>query len=120
MSHYSEATINLVRSKRAQRPLTGDNVAGTWADLVKQPGANVDTMLLMTDGTVLAHEFDSSNWHQLTPIAPGSYTNGKWPLIPAMPPNSTIPASSNGPNYGPRCCDDADDRRSEADDEEDD
>ena len=77
-------------------------MAGTWADLVKQPGANVDTMLLLTDGTVLAHEFDSSNWHQLTPNGSGSYTNGKWTLIPAMPPNSTIPAGSNGPNYGPR------------------
>jgi hypothetical protein len=44
----------------AQRPLTGGNVAGTWADRVKQPGANVDTMPLMTNGTVLAHEFDSS------------------------------------------------------------
>ncbi len=76
-------------------------MAGTWADLVKQPGASVDTMLLMTDGTVLAHESDSSNWHQLTPNASGSYTNGKWTLIPAMPPNTAIPASQNGPNYGP-------------------
>jgi hypothetical protein len=76
-------------------------VAGTWADLVKQPGASVDTMLLMTDGTVLAHESDSSNWHQLTPNASGSYTSGKWTSIPPMPPNSTIPAAQHGPNYGP-------------------
>jgi hypothetical protein len=58
-------------------------------------------MLLMTDGTVLAHESDSSNWHQLTPNASGSYTSGKWTSIPPMPPNSTIPAAQNGPKYGP-------------------
>jgi hypothetical protein len=58
-------------------------------------------MLLMTDGTVVANESDSPNWHQLTPNASGSYTSGKWTSIPPMPPNSTIPAAQNGPNYGP-------------------
>jgi hypothetical protein len=38
-------------------------MAGTWADLAKQPGASVDTMLLLTDGTVIAHESNSPNWH---------------------------------------------------------
>jgi hypothetical protein len=76
-------------------------MAGTWKDLVKQPGASVDTMLLLTDGTVLAHESNSSNWHQLTPNPSGSYTNGTWTAIAPMPPNSTIPAAQNGPNYGP-------------------
>jgi hypothetical protein len=76
-------------------------MAGTWADLTKQPGASVDTMLLLTDGTVIAHESDSPNWHQLTANANGSYTNGKWTLLPSMPPNSAIPASTGGPTYGP-------------------
>ena len=76
-------------------------MAGTWADLSKQPGASVDTMLLLTDGTVIAHELLSPNWHQLTPTATGSYTNGKWTALQSMPPNNAIPASSNGPTYGP-------------------
>ena len=76
-------------------------MAGTWADLSKQPGASVDTMLLLTDGTVMAHESNSPNWHQLTPDATGSYTKGKWTLAPPMPPNSAIPAAVGGPAYGP-------------------
>ncbi len=77
-------------------------MAGSWADLSNQPGANVDTMLLLTDGTVLAHEFDSPNWHRLIPDTSGNYSTGTWTTIPAMPPNSTIPAGQNGPTYAPR------------------
>ena len=77
-------------------------MAGTWADLSNQPGASVDTMLLLTDGTVLAHEFDSPNWHRLTPDPSGDYGTGSWTTIPPMPPNSTIPAGQNGPTYAPR------------------
>jgi hypothetical protein len=77
-------------------------MAGTWTDLNNQPGASVDTMLLATDGTVLAHEFDSPNWHRLTPNASGDYSNGTWTTIPPMPPNSAIPAGQNGPTYAPR------------------
>jgi len=77
-------------------------MAGTWADLTKQPGVSIDTMLLLTDGSVMAHEFDTSNWHRLTPNASGNYSNGTWSALPPMPPNSVIPASQNGPAYGPR------------------
>ena len=59
-------------------------------------------MLLLTDGSVIAHEFDSSNWHRLTPNANGNYSNGTWSALPPMPPNSAIPTSENGPAYGPR------------------
>lgn len=38
-------------------------MAGTWSDLNNQPGVNLDTMLLLTDGRVLCHEFQSKNWH---------------------------------------------------------
>ena len=74
---------------------------GTWKDLANQPGVSIDTMLLLTDGTVMAHELASPNWHRLTPDANGSYLNGTWAAMPPMPPNSDIPASQNGPDYGP-------------------
>ncbi len=77
-------------------------MAGTWANLARQPGVNIDTMLLLTDGSVMAHEFDTSNWHRLTPNASGDYSNGTWSALPPMPPNNAIPASQNGPAYGPR------------------
>ena len=76
-------------------------MAGTWKDLANQPGVNIDTMLLLTDGTVMAHELASPNWHRLTPDANGSYLNGTWAAMPPMPPNTGIPASQNGPDYGP-------------------
>jgi len=59
-------------------------VAGTWKDLANQPGVNIDTMLLLTDGTVMAHELASPNWHRLTPDANGSYLNGTWAAMPPM------------------------------------
>ena len=34
-------------------------MAGTWKDLTHQPGVSIDTMLLLTDGTVMAHELAS-------------------------------------------------------------
>ena len=54
-------------------------MAGTWADLTEQPGASVDTMLLLTDGTVIAHVSFSPQWRQLTPDDSGSYTTGRVP-----------------------------------------
>jgi hypothetical protein len=76
-------------------------MAGTWADLTNQPGASVDTMLLLTDGTVIAHESDSEKWRRLTPDGKGSYTKGSWSDLPPMPPNNAIPTATGGPTYGP-------------------
>ena len=53
-------------------------MAGTWAKMAKQPEASVDTMLLLTNGTVVAHESDSPNWHRLTPDGKGNYSKGTW------------------------------------------
>jgi hypothetical protein len=58
-------------------------------------------MLLLTDGTIIAHESDSPKWHRLKPDVHGSYDNGTWTAIPPMPPNSAIPAAAGGPAYGP-------------------
>jgi hypothetical protein len=76
-------------------------VAGTWA-LITNPPANIDTMLLMTDGSVMAHELDSPNWHVLRPDAVGRYETGSWSAVPSMPNNPAIPAGQGGPIYAPK------------------
>ena len=59
-------------------------MAGTWKLITNQPPASVDTMLLLTDGTVVAHESDQPRWHRLTPDASGNYEKGTWSSIAPM------------------------------------
>src|SRR5712691_2021057 len=49
-----------------------------WQRLINQPPFDTDTALLLTDGTVMTHEYNSSNWWRLTPDITGSYRNGTW------------------------------------------
>ena len=74
---------------------------GTWSGLSNQPSFNAEQMLLLTDGTVMCHEFQTNRWHRLTPDANGSYVNGSWSDIQSMPDNSSIPSSSGGPTNAP-------------------
>jgi len=76
-------------------------MAGTWQSLKNQPGFNADTMLLLTDGTVMCHEYNSANWHRLTPDSVGSYVNGTWSSLAALPDNNNIPKSKGGPTNAP-------------------
>lgn len=39
---------------------------------------SAETMLLLTDGSVLIHESEGANWLRLKPNAEGSYKNGEW------------------------------------------
>lgn len=41
--------------------------------------------MLMTDGTVLFHDYCTSKWYSLTPDASGNYTDGTWTKIALMP-----------------------------------
>jgi hypothetical protein len=63
----------------AQDPLTSK-----WTKLKTQPTVNTDTALLLTDGTVMMHQYNSSNWWRLTPDITGSYVNGTWTALAAM------------------------------------
>jgi len=76
-------------------------MAGTWSNLGKQPGVNIDTMLLLTDGRVFCHEFQSNRWHTLTPSDAGDYGNGTWNTVQPMPDNAAIPGSFGGPTNAP-------------------
>jgi hypothetical protein len=59
--------------------------AQKWQSLKHPPTFFTDTALLLTDGTVIVHEYCTPNWHRLTPDETGSYINGTWSLTSAMP-----------------------------------
>jgi hypothetical protein len=61
--------------------------AQTWTQLKNQPTVTTDTALLLTDGTVMMHQYNSPNWWRLTPDNTGSYQNGKWSQLASMPSN---------------------------------
>jgi len=65
-------------------------MAGAWTTLANLPPADVATMLLMTDGSVLAQGVSTNQWYRLAPDANGSYANGTW---------TTLAASNRAPLY---------------------
>ena len=62
---------------------------GIWNALKNQPNFGVGTMLLLTDGTVMAQNSGTSHWWRLTPDATGSYQNGTWSQL-ADGPNAPL------------------------------
>lgn len=70
-----------------------------WKPLSNTPPFSVDTMLLLTDASVMCHEVDTSNWHRLVPDAKGNYVNGTWQAMTPMPANA--PLSQGGPVDAP-------------------
>lgn len=57
--------------------------AGNWTQLVNNPGAGINSMLLLSDGTVLMNGSGTSkNWYKLTPQAnTGDYANGSFAAV---------------------------------------
>src|SRR5262245_44339166 len=58
--------------------------AGTWTRLTNAAPSGVGTMILLSNGTVIAQEADDRNWQKLTPNSSGSYLNGTWSTIAPM------------------------------------
>lgn len=58
-------------------------VALPWTPLVNRPAGNVQAMLLMSDGTVMAQNQGGNAWYRLTPVN-GSYVNGSWTTRASM------------------------------------
>lgn len=58
-----------------------------WVPLVNQPNPNLGlgNPLLLTDGTVIAHEACGPTWWRLSPDPFGSYVNGTWKRIASLP-----------------------------------
>src|SRR5574337_633558 len=65
-------------------------MSGTWGPLNNQPTFGVGTMLLLTDGTVMAQNSFTPHWWRLRPDITGSYVNGTW---------SQLADGPNGPLY---------------------
>ena len=57
----------------------------TWQGLAHQPTIAAGNELLLTDGTVLVQDADSSDWWKLTPDITGSYLNGTWSQLASTP-----------------------------------
>src|SRR6266436_272039 len=82
-STYCSANAELTLSRE-------DAMAGTWTTLSNAPPAAVATMLLLTDGRVLAQGVSTNQWYRLAPDATGSYANGTW---------TTLASSVHAPLY---------------------
>jgi Kelch motif len=79
-----------------------------WTSLTNVfPGSgHAGTCLLLTDGTVMCHEFDTNHWHRLNPDNTGSYVNGTWdsPKAIADMPNGTDQTNVAGNKCSPTAC----------------
>jgi len=66
------------------------NAAGTWVPLTNRAPDNIDLLLLLSDGTVMAASGEpgaggtGNAWYKLTPDADGSYLNGTWSTLAPM------------------------------------
>jgi len=54
-------------------------VTNTWKSLTSVPaGLTPDTMILLTDASVLVHNTSGKEWYRLTPDSSGHYDTGSW------------------------------------------
>ena len=59
-------------------------LTGTWLPLANLAPGNVDTMLLLTDGTVMAQDSGTRTWYELTPDPAKGYVGGTWHTVNPM------------------------------------
>jgi hypothetical protein len=62
----------------------GGIMSGTWQQLSHQPSFGAGTMLLLTDGTVLAFQSNGKEVWKLAPDQSGNYVNGTWTQLASM------------------------------------
>lgn len=72
---------------------------GSWQSLNNKPNVNIDAMLLLTDGSIMCHQYLTSNWFRLVPDEHSDYANGTW--IPIRPMPNNAPVGQNGPANAP-------------------
>ena len=100
-----QSSLSLKSSRRllavaAALALTPAVQAATWTQLTNLPPNSAETMMLLTDGTVLAHSYDNPGniWLKLTPDAKGSYVDGTWSTVTPMGTNRIYFASHVTPD----------------------
>ena len=71
------AILGLLAPERA-------GAVGTWTTLAATAPDYIGLMLLLSDGTVMAQNYQSNKWYRLTPDIHGSYNNGTWSNMPSM------------------------------------
>jgi len=83
MKNFSAFAVCLVLWLATTYPASSQQ----WLPLVNQPNPNLGlgNPLLLTDGTVIAHEACGPTWWRLTPDFYGSYINGTWKQIASLP-----------------------------------
>jgi hypothetical protein len=60
-------------------------MGGTWTPLNNTAPSSVLTMLLLSDGSVMAQQAGATTtWYRLTPDSHGSYVNGTWSTLASM------------------------------------
>lgn len=60
-------------------------MTGTWTPLANLAPTNIGTMMLLSDGTVMAQGNGITNaWYKLSPDAAGSYVKGNWSAQASM------------------------------------
>src|SRR5579863_9859744 len=79
-------------------------MSGTWQAMAHQPPVAIDTMLLLTDGSVMCHDYGGAgaytpDWYRLVPDALMNYGHGTWHKLTPMPANA--PLGQNGPVDAP-------------------
>ncbi len=85
---------NMLRSAVALSILVGwlSVASAQWTGLANAfPSGFASTCVLLTDGTVMCHEYNTNRWHRLKPDINGSYQNGSWDV-----PDFTVADMPNG------------------------
>ena len=73
-----------------KRARTAPRAGSPWQPLAHHPPFNPGAMIQLTDGTLLVQNQGPNNtgtnkWWKLTPSATGSYVNGTWSQVAALP-----------------------------------
>jgi len=74
---YQVIVTNVYGSTNASATLSALTV-GTWTPLAHLAPNGIETMLLLSDGTVMGQNGGGTGWYRLTPGATGGYANGTW------------------------------------------
>lgn len=84
-SKHPDRRNRIRRELRTEKLEQRDLFAGVWTPLSNIAPDNIGTMMLLTDGTVMAQGGGvTKDWYKLTPDSAGNYHNGTWSQLASM------------------------------------